>query len=85
MSIRLRARIERDFPIEGAAASIISRIEAASAIERVQAAIVLASCGDVREVEHEAALAEIDWRDVLVNGGLADDDWEVVLDRELGR
>jgi hypothetical protein len=29
-------------------------------------------------------LARIDWRDVLVNGGLANENWNAVLRAELG-
>ena len=34
--------------------------------------------------EREVELAVIDWRDVLMNGDLAHDDWSGVLDSELG-
>jgi hypothetical protein len=85
MSDRLRTRVARDFRAPGSAAEIIRLVEAASDSERIQAAIIFASQGDVREVEREAALVAVDWRDVLVNGGLADEGWRDVLDSELGR
>jgi hypothetical protein len=59
-------------------------VEAASDDERIQAAIVFAASGDVSGIRAGAELARIDWRDVLVNGGLADDDWTSVLFAELG-
>jgi hypothetical protein len=52
--------------------------------ERIQAAIVLLAGGDPAELERAAALAEIDWRDVLVAAGLAHEDWPERLDAELG-
>ena len=52
--------------------------------ERVQAAVVLAAQGDPQWVLEQAVLAERDWRDVLVNAGLANAGWESVLDAEFG-
>lgn len=51
--------------------------------ERVQAAVVLASHGDPEAFEEQADLAEVDWRDVLVAAGLADDDWSDRVDAAL--
>ena len=56
----------------------------ASECERVQAAIVFAANGDFSELKREVELAAIDWRDVLMNGDLAGDDWQSVMDSELG-
>lgn len=40
--------------------------------------------GDLGRFDDSLALCEVDWRDVLVRGGLADDDWPERLDAELG-
>lgn len=84
VSNRLRARIKRDFGDPGSASEVEHLVREASESERVQAAIVFASRGDMRAVHRGAALARVDWRDVLVNGGLANEDWVAVLERELG-
>jgi hypothetical protein len=49
--------------------------------ERVHAAVVLASHGDVEMLDEQAHLAVLDWRDVLVSADLAEPDWEKRLDR----
>lgn len=49
--------------------------------ERLHAAVVLSSHGDRELLEERAALAEIDWRDVLVAADLAGEDWVERLDR----
>lgn len=51
--------------------------------ERVCAAIVLVADGDVDRFVNAAALAERDWRDVLVSAGLAGEDWRARLDDAL--
>jgi hypothetical protein len=53
-------------------------------IERVQAAVVLSARGDRDRFESLAALAEVDWRDVLVGTELADADYEDAMSRLLG-
>jgi hypothetical protein len=53
-------------------------------LERIQAAIVLLAAGDPDKFSYNAALAEADWRDVLVFSGLGDADWHARLDAELG-
>lgn len=52
--------------------------------ERVQAAIVRLADGNSMELLDWAALAERDWRDVLVAAGLADEDWPERLTALLG-
>lgn len=47
--------------------------------ERIQAAIVFMSHGSWGSLVDGLGAHEQDWRDVLVNGGLADDDWPAVL------
>jgi hypothetical protein len=52
--------------------------------ERVQAAVVLLARGSHDRLLDAAALAEEDWRDVLVAAGLADEDWPGRLQEEFG-
>jgi hypothetical protein len=85
MTERVRNRIERDFPQAGSADDVSRLVAGASDSERVQAAIVLAASGRLGDLRDAIALAQIDWRDLLVNVGLADDDWPVRLDSMLGR
>jgi hypothetical protein len=92
--LRLELRIRRDFPGPGSAGSVLEQLagllrragydEEVLASERVQAAIVLLAAGDIGRFRHAIDLAAADWRDVLVASGLADEDWKVRLDRELG-
>ncbi|WP_256796449.1 hypothetical protein [Terrabacter sp. Ter38] len=84
VSSRLHHRIVRDFPQAGSAEEVVRLLADASGSERVQAAIVLAARGDLAELRREVELAAVDWRDVLVNGGLAGDDWQSVLTSTLG-
>ena len=83
MSRRLRARLARDFPAPGSAPELIRLVEAASDSERVQAAIVLAARRDLAMIRRGVELAAEDWRDVLMAGGLENEDWPEALDREL--
>jgi hypothetical protein len=87
---RLRKRIEHDFP-PGSAEYVQSYLEGLSENdyggqggERIQAALVLASRGRRDRFESMVQLLRMDWRDVLMAGGIGCDDWRVVLDRELG-
>lgn len=43
--------------------------------ERLQAALVLGAAGKWNRFEQQLRRLERDWRDVLVVGGLADEDW----------
>jgi len=81
---RLARRIASDFPDAAAAAEVAHLVAEAANWERVQAAIVLSAGGDLRAVHDGAALATTDWRDVLVNADLANEDWPARLDAELG-
>lgn len=82
VSERLQRRIERDFDAEQVA-EVCRLVAEASDTERVQAAIVLAAQCDVDAVRREAELAAVDWRDVLVNGELAGEDWNARMADEL--
>jgi hypothetical protein len=85
VSARLERKIGHDFPEPGSAHEITRIVADAADSERVQAAILLAGRGDRHEVAWQAHLAQVDWRDVLVNAGLENDAWPAVLDRQLGR
>ncbi|MBS2937240.1 hypothetical protein KDN32_05755 [Nocardioides sp. J2M5] len=84
VSRRLARRIEHDFNPD-VAETVTRVVVRASQSERVQAAIVLVADGDAREVARQAELARVDWRDVLVNAGLATENWKTALDQQLGR
>jgi hypothetical protein len=84
VSARLQRRVAREFPQPCSAEEVVRLLAAVWDSERVQAAIVFAANGDLRELKREAELAAVDWRDVLVNGDLAHDDWPGILDSELG-
>jgi hypothetical protein len=87
---RLRRRIARDFP-PGSADMVLSYLGALAdsayggqSRERVQASVVLASRGQWDSFKSMLQLLRLDWRDVLMAGGLGQDDWRAVLDAELG-
>lgn len=84
ISSRLRKRIRADFTEPGEASKAIRAVQRQTADERVQAAIVLSAGGDLGRLHEAIELASVDWRDVLVTGGLEHDDWEARLDKELG-
>jgi len=89
---RLERRIQRDFgtsarPVIARLQSLelpLHRADDLAGLERIQAAVVLAAKGSWQTFEAQANLAEIDWRDVLVAADLADEDWPLRLDHELG-
>jgi hypothetical protein len=80
---RLAERVRRDFPSLGTD-DLVRRLADGAQGERLQAAVVLWAEGDLSRFEDSLALCEVDWRDVLVRSGLADDDWPHRLDAELG-
>jgi hypothetical protein len=84
VSERLQRRIARDFSEPGSAAEVSRLVGEASDSERVQAAIVFVASGDLGRLRNAIALAQADWRDVLVAGELADDDWRQRLFALLG-
>jgi hypothetical protein len=90
ISRRLELRVRHDFPADGAGraldrlASLRLALAEKQSLERIQAAVVLLGGGDAEKLERAAALAERDWRDVLVAAGLANGDWPARLDAELG-
>jgi hypothetical protein len=84
MTSRLRRRIEFDFPEPGSAQEVVRLVSEISDSERVQAAVVLWARGDLSRIRSSVELAKSDWRDVLVRGDLADEDWPHKLEAELG-
>ena len=86
---RLANRVRRDFPADRADEVIgwLSGLPAnafgGQDPERVQAALVLAAAGQLSRFLAGVDLLRQDWRDVLVSGDLADEDWPVRLDAEL--
>jgi hypothetical protein len=51
--------------------------------ERIHAALVLASSGNLTRFVAGVGLLRLDWRDAVVAGGLADANWPERLDAEL--
>ena len=87
---RLRRRIAHDFP-PGSADMVLSYLGALAdsayggqSRERVQPSVVLASRGQRDRFKSMLQLLNLDWRDVLMAGGLGQEDWRAVLDAELG-
>jgi len=85
----LTSRIRHDFEagiadtVIGYLASLDRESFGGQGSERVQAAIVLASHGQWERFISLWRLLKLDWRDVLVAGGLADADWPARLESEL--
>lgn len=90
VSDRLAAWITREFP-NGTAERVLDVLRGLSAeevfwrgeTERLAAAIVLPCQGRWDWFEAQVKLARIDWRDVLMNGGLGHSDWPRRLDEYL--
>ncbi|MFI6101292.1 hypothetical protein ACIA8G_37585 [Lentzea sp. NPDC051213] len=84
ISRRVVHRVERDFGDRAKEAlSTLVLAEAGNQdCERIYAAIVLITAGRTQRLWEAVQLSRQDWRDVLVFGGLADDDWPEVLERE---
>jgi hypothetical protein len=86
---RLVDRIRRDFA-RGTSDEVIRWLDGLSLDafggqdpERVQAALVLAASGQWTQFSAGIQLLRQDWRDVLVAGGLADENWPDRLNAEL--
>ena len=85
----MQQKIRRDFGDDNAEA-VVARLNALKLAnadlqdpERIQAAVVLLSQGDMTKLEANAHLAEVDWRDVLVFSGLGNADWPAQLETAL--
>ena len=87
---RLTDRIGRDFPpgtgeqAHGYLKGLTADACGGQDLERIQAAVVLASDGQWERFLAVFKLLAVDWRDVLMAGGLGNEDWPQVLNRELG-
>ena len=86
---RLHDRISRDFPL-GTAERVTAYLTSLTAdacggqdLERIQAAVVLASRGQWERFKAVFNLVSVDWRDVLMAGGLGNKDWPDVLNEKL--
>lgn len=84
-SDRLIRRIRQDFG-RGTDDEVIRHLTALApddSSERIQAALVLAAAGEWSRFERQLRQLELDWRDLLVAGGLAGADWPSRLAAEL--
>jgi hypothetical protein len=88
---RLTDRIGRDFPPD-TAEQVCGYLKGLTAdacggqdLERIQAAVVLASHGQWERFLAVFKLLAADWRDVLMAGGLGSEDWPQVLNRQLAQ
>lgn len=83
---RLRRRIQREFSVSTDEIEALLRTAECGGqdVERVLAAIVLMAHGDIDRLRQAVELSQVDWRDVLGAGELADPDWAEVLDERLG-
>jgi hypothetical protein len=78
---RVAERVRRDFPDPEVAAAVTGLLEdwgngwAAKEVDRVQAAIVLSSAGDVDKLLALVCVAHEDYRDALMAAGFATGDW----------
>lgn len=84
-SDRLIRRIRRDFG-RGTDDQVITRLTALEpdySSERIQAALVLGAAGKWHRFELQLRRLRRDWRDVLVVGGLAGEDWPARLEAAL--
>lgn len=91
VSQRLQRKVQQEFGSEaGTVLEVLVGVPESlplgdlQAAERLQAAIVLPSEGDLEKFWDLVELAHIDWRDLLVAADLADEDWPTRLDLELG-
>ena len=85
ITTRLERRIRADFADADSALGMLGGVESgAQDRERVLAAVVIGARGDLQQLEELVKLSHVDWRDVLVGGGLGNAEWPQVLDRCLG-
>ena len=86
VSARVAARVARDFgaAAEEALGALALAETGNQEVERVHAALVLMAEGSLERLWQAVELSALDWRDVLMNGGMAHGDWPEVLEREFG-
>jgi hypothetical protein len=85
---RVSERLDRDFGDRRDQAVYVIQAVDIGAVEtegseRIQTAMLICAAGDLDRLVDAAALAETDWRDLLVNAELADDDWRDGVDAYL--
>ena len=88
---RVAARLERDFErrerdqaLYVMHAVLESKADrTAAGMERIHAAMLLVARGSLARLLDAAARAELDWRDLLVEAGLANEDWRDRIAEEL--
>lgn len=90
LSPRILAQIARDFPgsrgsqvVELLTALDLPLHRSPEGDERICGAILIFADGDIDQVLEAAALAELDWRDLLVSAGVEHDDWRTKLTASL--
>ncbi len=83
---RVVRRVHADFPDEAAAVlEQLTQVESGGQDrERVVAAVVVCAAGDLDALRVAVRTSQLDWRDALVAGGLAEPDWPQRLDQVLG-
>lgn len=83
---RLVRRVRSDFPdTADDVLELLTRVDSGNQHrERVVASVVLSASSDADALVEAVELSRTDWRDVLVNGGLADEGWQDRLDQILG-
>lgn len=94
MTARLAAKVELDFPglERPVVIHALERVDLGSWLatqpprgrERVLAAVLVLTRGDPDRLAESIRIAERDWRDALVWGGLGNGDWPERLDELLG-
>jgi hypothetical protein len=83
---RLARRIRADFADDPEhVMELLESVESSNqGRERVVAAVVLGSHGDVQVLQQLIDLSRLDWRDVLIAGDVGNKDWPSVLNDQLG-
>ena len=85
ITTRLERRVRADFSDADRAFGLLGGVESGTQDrERVLAAVVLAAGGDLQQLQELVKSSRVDWRDVLVAGGLGNADWPRLLDGSLG-
>jgi lipase chaperone LimK len=89
LTARILSRLERDFKASerDRARYIIESVDIGDdeteGSERIQTAMLMLANGNLDRLLEAAVLTETDWRDLLVDADLADDDWRPKADAYL--
>jgi len=92
VSALVRSEVEERFPAEhvGTVVAELEQLEGAInprgyddpyGRDRIQLAVLLYARGDLHRLRSAIETARVDWRDLLVGCGLANNDWPDVLSR----